>query len=169
MADHVNPFHEATNERCFRRQFGTRLSVANEDRLFLHTTHFSGPVLWSFVVYQFAAEPVVAPTGSHFTITTLTIVRGSSSRAGIWQTHLLERWHPMTVRRWKSLSSSVRPFYCQCLSMEIAWQCARFYTPVINSVVEIAKSSNLKGCPHTFVHIMYLVNGIWNYNYGIKS
>ena len=34
------------------------------------------------------------------------------------------------VQRWKSLSCSVRPFYCQCLSMEIAWLWARFYTPV---------------------------------------
>ena len=47
-------------------------------------------------------------------------------------TNLLERWHPMSVPRWKSLSSSVRPFYCQCLSMEIAWRCARLYTFVIH-------------------------------------
>ena len=45
---------------------------------------------------------------------------------------LLARWHPMMVPRWKSLSSSVRPFYCQCLCMEIAWLCAQFYKPVNN-------------------------------------
>ena len=38
----------------------------------------------------------------------------------------------MTVPRWKSLSSSVRTFHSQCLSMEIAWQCAWFYTPISN-------------------------------------
>ena len=62
----------------------------------------------------------------------LIVDRGRSSRAEIWQTDLLERWHSVTVPRWKSLSSSVRPFYCQCLSLEIAWLGARFYTPVSN-------------------------------------
>jgi hypothetical protein len=38
----------------------------------------------------------------------------------------------MTVPHWKSLSSSVRPVYWQCLSMEIAWLCAWFYTHVSN-------------------------------------
>jgi hypothetical protein len=33
--------------------------------------------------------------------------------------------------------------------MEIA-----FYTPV-SGVAEIAKATNLKGCPHTFVYIVY--------------
>ena len=55
---------------------------------------------------------VVAPRRFHFTITTLD--QGSSSRAEMGRTDLLERWHPMTVPRWKSLSSSVRPIYCQC-------------------------------------------------------
>jgi hypothetical protein len=32
----------------------------------------------------------------------------------------------------RSVSSSVRSFYCQCLSMDIAWLCDRFYTPVSN-------------------------------------
>jgi hypothetical protein len=31
-----------------------------------------------------------------------------------------------------AFSSSVRPFYCHCLFMEIAWLCAQFYTPVRN-------------------------------------
>jgi hypothetical protein len=52
--------------------------------------------------------------------------RGSSSRADIWLIDLLERWHPTTVPCWKSLSFSKRQFYCHCLSMEIAWQCALF-------------------------------------------
>ena len=37
--------------------------------------------------------------------------------------------------------------------MEIAWLCARFYTP---GVAEIAESTNLKGCPHAFVYIVYV-------------
>jgi hypothetical protein len=73
---------------------------------------------------------VVAPRHFHFTITALTVDGGSSSRADIWQTDLLERW--------KSLSSSVRTFYCQCVSMEIAWLCDQFYTPINNGVAEIA-------------------------------
>ena len=52
----------------------------------------------------------VAPRCFHFTITTLTVDRDSSSRVEIWRADLLERWHPMKVPHWKSLSSSVRPF-----------------------------------------------------------
>ena len=77
-------------------------------------------------------KSVVAPRCFHFTMTAVTVDRGSSSRAEMWRTDLLERWHPMTVPRWKSLSSSARPFYCQCLFMEISWRCAQFYTPVSN-------------------------------------
>ena len=67
---------------------------------------------------------VVAPRRYHFTMTALTVYRGSSSRADILRTDLLDKWHPMTV----PCGSSVRPFYCQCLSMEIACLCAQFYT-----------------------------------------
>ena len=62
---------------------------------------------------------VIAHRCFHFTITALTVDRRSASRAEMLQTDLLEKWHPMTVPRWKSLSSSVRPFYCQCLSMAV--------------------------------------------------
>jgi hypothetical protein len=57
----------------------------------------------------------------------------------------------MTVPHLKSLRSSVRPFYCQCLSVEIAWLCA-------TGVAEIAESTNLKVCPHTLVYIMWFSN-----------
>ena len=86
----------------------------------------------------------VAPTRFHFTMAALTVDRGSSSRAEIWGTDLLERCHPMMVPHWMSRSSSVRPFYCQCLSMAITWLCAQFYTPESNGVAEIAESTNLK-------------------------
>jgi hypothetical protein len=42
-----------------------------------------------------------------FHFTALTVDRGSSHRAEIWWTDLLERWRPMTLPHWKSLSSSV--------------------------------------------------------------
>ena len=54
----------------------------------------------SVATKDFVAEPllpVVALRHFHFTITTLTVDRGSSSREEICQTGLLERWHPMTV------------------------------------------------------------------------
>ena len=97
--------------------------------------------------------------GFHFTITAVTVDWGSSSRADIWPTDLLERWHPVTVPHWvKSLSSSVRPFYWQCLSMEIAWLCVWFYAPVSNwwTVAEMSESTNLKACPHTFAYLLLL-------------
>ena len=97
-------------------------------------THYALSTWWSCSV-SLCGLPLrgwAVPRLFHFTVTALTVDRGSSSRAEIWWTDLLERWHPMTVPPWKSLSSSVRPFYCQRLSMEIAWRCARFYTPVCN-------------------------------------
>ena len=89
-----------------------------------------GHILWVSVAYHFMTEPVLLLDVS--TITALTVDWGSSSWAEIWWTDLLTRWRPMMVSHWKSLSSSVSPFYCQCLSMEIAWLCARFYTHVSN-------------------------------------
>ena len=89
---------------------------------------------------------ITAPRRFHFTITALTVDRGSSSRADIWETDLLERWHPMTVPRWKSLSSSVRLFYWQYLCMEIARLCARIFIHLsATGVAEIVESTNLKG------------------------
>jgi hypothetical protein len=142
------------------------VSVRTEDRSFLRATRFS---TWRSRSVSLCGLPlsvwaVVAPRYFHFTITALTVDRGISSRAEIWRTDFLERWHPMTVPRWKPLSSSVWPFYCQCLSMEIALQCAGFYTPVSNGVVEISKSTNLKWCPHTFVYIVYMCRGDMTHN-----
>jgi hypothetical protein len=79
-----------------------------------------------------ALHILVLPRRVHFTITALTVAWGSSSRAEKLWTDLLERWHPMTVSRWKSLSYSVKPFHCHCLSVEIEMLCDRFYTPVNN-------------------------------------
>ena len=110
------------------------VSVATEDRLFLRTTHFSirRSRSVSLCGLPLRGWAVVAPRHIHFTITALTVYWCHSSRAQIWQTDLLERWHPMPVPRWKTLSSLGRPFYCHCLSMEITRLCAQFYTPVRN-------------------------------------
>jgi hypothetical protein len=86
------------------------VSLATNNRWSLHTTRFSGPVLWACVAYHFTAEPLLLLDVSTFTITALTVDRGSCSRADIWPSDWLERWHPMTVPHWKSLSSSVRTF-----------------------------------------------------------
>ena len=84
----------------------------------------------------------------HLTITAVTVDRGSFSRAGIWQTDLLERWHPIIAT--KSLSSSVRQFYYQCLFMEIAWLCARFYKPVSNGCGWKSWIDSFEGVPTYF-------------------
>jgi hypothetical protein len=82
---------------------------------------------------------------------------GAAITAEIWKTHLLERWHPMTVPHWKSLSTSVRPFYWTCLSMEIAWCEQHFIHLSAMGLAEIAKSTSFKGCPHTFVYMVYII------------
>jgi hypothetical protein len=125
------------------------VSVAIEDRWFLHPTHFStqGSRSVSLCGLPLRGWAVVAPRDFHFTITAHRDDRGSSSEAEIWRTGLLKRWHPIEVPRWKSLSSSVRPFNV-CL-----W---RLHGGVFNfihlsatGVAKIAESTNLKGCPHT--------------------
>jgi hypothetical protein len=132
------------------------VSVAMENRQFLCATHFS--TQWSHSVSLCVLPPcgwaVVSPRCFHFTITALTVDRGSSSRAKMRWTDLLERWHPMMVPCWKSLSSSLRPFYCQILSMEIAWPVLDVIHLSATGVVEIAESTHLKWCPHTFAYIV---------------
>ena len=132
------------------------VSVSTEDRRFLSATRFSTQRSRSVSLcgLPLFGRAIVAPRCFHFTITALTVDRGSSSMAEIWQTDLLERGHLMTVPCW----NSVRPFYCQCLSMEIALLCARFYTPVSNrcgwnSLIRSFERVSI----HTFVYIVHLV------------
>ena len=96
---------------------------------------------------------VVAPRCFHFPITALTVDQGSSSKAEIWQTDLLKRWHPMTVPHRKSLSSSVRPFYCQCF---VYGDCMAVYSISFihlsaTVVAETAETTHMKWFPHTYV------------------
>ena len=95
--------------------------------LFLRASALCGPVLLCLALRGWA---VVAPRLFHLTTTSITVDRGSSSRA---ETDLLGRWHLMIVPRWKSLSSSVQAIllpifvYGDCMSV-----CSILYT-----------------CPHT--------------------
>jgi hypothetical protein len=76
--------------------------------------------------------------------------------AEIWLTDLLERCSQVESHG----ALQYRPFYCQCLSMEIAWLCAQFFFFLqlsTTDVAEIAKSTNLKSCPHTFGHVVYIL------------
>ena len=109
-------------------EFGSE--CCNRGWQFLHATRFSTFV--GLCGLPLCGWAIVVPRRFHFTITALTVDRGSSRRAKIWGTYLLEWWHPMKMPRWKSPSSSVRPFYCQFMYMDIAWLCAQFYTPVSN-------------------------------------
>jgi hypothetical protein len=121
----------------------SRVGVAYEDILFfLHTSALGSPVLWACVAYHFVAELLLLL--DVFTSQYQHLVdRGSSSRAEIWQTNLLKRWY--TMSRWTSLSSSVRPLYCQCLSMlHTCQQC----------VAEIAKSTNLKVSTYFIIDVV---------------
>jgi hypothetical protein len=84
----------------------------------------------------------------------LTVDRGSCSRAEIWLTDLLERWHPMTVPCWKSLSSSVRTLYCHACLWRLHGCVLNFILLSATDVAEIVIVSfevitHLKGCPHT--------------------
>jgi hypothetical protein len=122
-----------TNSSCavVASKVSLEMSVSTEDMIFTcFSTRLSHSV--SLCGLPLCGWVVVASRRFHFTISALTVDRSSSSRAKIWQTDLLERWYPMMLPHRKSLSFSVKPFYCQCLSMEIAWRCARFYRAVSN-------------------------------------
>ena len=96
-------------------------SVATEDRRFLRASALGGPVLWACVAYHFAAKPLLLLDVSTSQNQPLQLT-GGQLQQGRHLTDMLERRHPMTVLRWKSLSSSVwailLPMF-KCLSMEI--------------------------------------------------
>ena len=135
------------------------VSVATEDRRFLSSTRFSTQLPRSVSLCGLRLRSWAAVAPRRFHLTAVTVDRGSSSRADIWRTDLLVRCHPRTMPRWKSLSSSVRPFYCQCLAMEIAWLCAQFLYTCQQQVwlkYPNPPSINLKVCPHTFGYVVYV-------------
>jgi hypothetical protein len=131
-------------------------SVATEDSRFLRPTHFSTRQFRSVSLcgLPLCSWDVVAPRHLDFTITALTVDRPALARQKFdeltcWKGGILWRCH--VESHW---ALQYGPFYCQCLSLEIALLCTQFYTPVSNGVAEIAKSTNLKRCPHTFVYIV---------------
>ena len=91
---------------------------------------------------------IVAPRSFYFTITALIVDRGSSSRTEIWRN--VASYDGATLSH---LSSSVRPFYCQCLSMVIACLCARFYTPVSSWCGWNSQIHSFEGVSTYFVYI----------------
>jgi hypothetical protein len=80
------------------------VSVATENRRFIFATCFSTRRSHSVSLcgLPLCGWVGVAPRHFHFIITALTVDRDCSSRAEIWWTDLLERWHPVTVPHWKS-------------------------------------------------------------------
>jgi hypothetical protein len=69
---------------------------------------------------------VVTARCFHFT-TTLTVDQGSSSRAEIWRTDLLEMWHSMTVTELFSKAILLPMFVCgDCMAVYIC-----YYTPFV--------------------------------------
>ena len=74
-----------TNSSC--ADVASRGSLQPRTDDFYSTTALGHPVLWACVAYHFTA--IVSLRRFHFTITTLTVDRGSSSRADIWQNWLV--------------------------------------------------------------------------------
>lgn len=66
---------------------------------------------------------------------------------------LLNRWHPITVPCWNSLSSSEWPILSQML-VETAWLGASFYTPV---AMEVAPEFDLDGWVNSFGNIVFFI------------
>ena len=90
------------------------MSVATKDRWFLRATALSGPNLWALCRLPLPGWAVVGPRHFHFTITALTVDRGSSSRVKSWRTGLLERWHtlsnnPVLSQIWTYFQKFCRP------------------------------------------------------------
>ena len=96
--------------------------VATDDRLFYHATRFSTQQYCyvSLCGFPFRCWAVLAPTHFHFTITALTLPRVAEAGqkfdeltcwkgGNLWQCHIECHW-----------ALHYDPFYCQCLSMEIA-------------------------------------------------
>jgi hypothetical protein len=108
------------------------VSIATKDRWFLRATCFS---TWRSSSVSFCGLPLhglaaAAPRRFHFTITAPTVARATQAgqkfdELNCWKGGILVWCHVES-------HSSVRPFYCQWLSLEIAWLCVEFYTPVSN-------------------------------------
>ena len=96
------------------------------DRWFLRAfQHLPVPFCELVWAYHFPAEPLLCLEVStsqeqHLQLTGAALAGQKFDELTCWKGGILWQCHV------KSLSSSVRPFYCQCLSMVIARRCARF-------------------------------------------
>jgi hypothetical protein len=131
------------------------VSVANEDRhIFFALQHSAVPfceLVWPTTsrLSRCCSEKFPLHKNSTYSWP------GQLSRAEIWWTDLLERWHPRTVPCWKSPSSSVSPLYCQCFVWRLHG-CGRNCIHLsATGVAEIAESTHLNGFTHTFVYIVH--------------
>jgi hypothetical protein len=109
------------------------VSVATEDRQFIRATWFSTLRSRSVSLCGLPLRgwAVVAPRHVHFIITALNraaLVGKKFDELTCWKGGIL--WQCHTKSHWALQNG---PFYCQCLSMEIEFLCARFYTPVSNT------------------------------------
>ena len=88
---HGNPFQEAPDEQFLCWVLQPRTDI------FLRALCFSPRQSRSVSLCGLTLRSwaVVTPRSFHFTITALTADRGRSSRAEIWWTDLLKRWHPL--------------------------------------------------------------------------
>lgn len=140
------------------------VSAATEDRLFVRTTSSStlrsrSVSLWGLPLRGWV---VVSPWRLHLTITELTVDRGSPSRAEISRTVLLHRWHPMTVPRWKSLSSTLRPILkLMSVLAGIVAVPLIFITALTLTRGEAAKSPDHRGWQHYFQVCKHNPNSRW--------
>ena len=130
----------------------------NRGKMILHATHFSirRSRSVSLCGLPLCGWAVVAPWCLHFTITALTVDRGCSSRADIWQTDLLERWASFDGATLKVTELFSKGHSTANVCRWGLHGCVLDWIHLSETgVAEKTESTNLKWCPHTFVYIGY--------------
>ena len=98
---------------------------------------------------------VVARRRFHFTITALTVDRGSSSRANIMN------WFVGNVASYDGATLKVIELFCKAILLPVFVYGDCMHGCVLNfihhsAMAEIAESTHLKGCTHTFVYMVHI-------------
>ena len=141
---------------CFQRQFWNLvLSVATEDIPFLRASALSGPILWACVAYQFVAESLLLLDVStsqkqHFQLTVAPLAGQKFDKLTYWKGSILWRCHVESHRALQKGHSTANV----CL-WRLHGCVLKFIVLSATGLAEIAESTNLKGCPHSFVYIVY--------------
>jgi hypothetical protein len=129
LLGHGNPFHGAPDKQLLCWCWKSVLNVATEHRRFFtryalqHSGFPLSELVWLTTTWLSSCCSWMLLLHNNSTY------GGSSNRAEIWRTDLLVRWHPMTVPRWKSLSSTVIPLlsmlgYGDCMAVcSILYSC----------------------------------------------